>query len=329
MADIFIMGAGGFGTALAVMLSNSGHKVSLWGHNSEHQKLLAQTRTNEKLLKGITIPQDIKIVDNTDGIENAQFIFIATPTFAVRETARMLNGKISKDSIIVSVSKGLEKDSLKLLNQVIEEELPHNDEVCLSGPSHAEEISKGLVTVMVAASKNHEAAKKVQSLTEGTATRIYWSDDIIGVQLGGALKNIIAFASGIVDGLCLGDNTKAALMTRGLAEISRLGERMGAKSETFMGIAGVGDLIVTCCSLHSRNHRCGVYVGEGLSCKDAVEKVGMVVEGITATRCACQLSKHLSVEMPIAFAINDVIEGKMTAEEGVSLLLGRPLKKEE
>lgn len=328
MADIFIMGAGGFGSALAVMLSHSSHRVSLWGHNSEHQKELREKRTNERLLKGVVLPKDINIVESIDGIENAEFVFIATPTFAVRDTARLLRGKISPSAVVVSVSKGMEKGSLKLLSEVLQEEIPENPHVFLSGPSHAEEIAKGAVTVMVAASLDHASARQVQELTEGSNIRIYWSDDVKGVQLGGALKNIIAFAAGVCDGLKLGDNPKAALMTRGLAEISRLGVKMGAKGDTFMGIAGVGDLIVTCCSPHSRNHRCGVFVGEGMSCKDAVEKVGMVVEGITATKCACALADRYNVEMPIAKTIQSVIDGKINAKEAIALLLERPLKKE-
>ena len=329
MAKIFIMGAGGFGSALACMLASSGHDVSLWGHNREHQKELREKRTNDKLLKGVILNESIKVVDELEGIEKADFAFIATPTFAVRDTAKLLKGRIPSEVVIVSVSKGMEKDSLKLLSEVLDEELPENPHVFLSGPSHAEEIARGAVTVMVAASCDHKSAQRVQELTEGSNIRIYWSDDVKGVQLGGALKNIIAFASGVSDGLNLGDNTKAALMTRGLAEISRLGVKMGARGDTFMGIAGVGDLIVTCCSQHSRNHRCGVFVGEGMSCVEAVQKVGMVVEGITATKCACRLAEKYGVEMPIANAIEQVIDGKMTAKEGIAMLLDRPLKKEE
>ena len=328
MAKIFIMGAGGFGSALAVMLANSCHNVFLWGHNSDHQKELREKRTNDKLLKGVILPDNISVVDALDGIESAEFIFIATPTFAVRDTAKLLKGRISSSAVIVSVSKGMEKDTLKLLSEVLEEEIPENPHVFLSGPSHAEEIARGAVTVMVAASLDHQSAQRVQELTEGSNIRIYWSDDVKGVQLGGALKNIIAFAAGVCDGLKLGDNPKAALMTRGLAEISRLGVKMGARGDTFMGIAGVGDLIVTCCSCHSRNHRCGVFVGEGMSCGDAVEKVGMVVEGITATKCACALADKYDVDMPIAKTIQRVIDGEINAKEGIALLLERPLKKE-
>ena len=328
MAKLYIMGCGGFGTALAVMFSNVGHDVTLWGWMKSENDELRKHRENIPLLKGVHIPDDVKIVDDIDGIEEADVVFIATPSIGVRGAAERLKGRLSPDTVVACVSKGFEPKTLKPLFKVIEEELPNQPVVVLSGPSHAEEVSKGVPTTIVAAGECVLHAQKVQDLTANTHVRIYTSDDRLGVQLGGALKNVIAFSAGILDGMGMGDNTKAALMTRGLTEIARLAEAMGARPETLWGLAGMGDLIVTCCSLPSRNRRCGVYVGEGLSVDEAVKKVGMTVEGITATVCAYELAQKYDVDMPITTQIYRAIQGECTARDALKVLLARPLKHE-
>ncbi len=328
MAKLYVMGCGGFGTALSVMFSGAGHDVTLWGWMKSENDALREHRENIPLLKGVHIPEAIRIVDTVDGVEEADAVIIATPTVGVRGTAKLLKDKLSPDTVVACVSKGLEPGTLKPLFQVIEEELPGRQVVVLSGPSHAEEVSRGVPTTIVAAGSTAEAAQRVQDLTANTHVRIYTSDDRLGVQLGGALKNVIAFAAGIVDGMGMGDNTKAALMTRGLTEIARLAVAMGARAETLWGLSGMGDLIVTCCSVHSRNRRCGVYVGEGLTVPAAVEKVGMTVEGITATLCAYELAQKMGVEMPITAQIYRVIQGETNARAAVQALLGRPLRHE-
>lgn len=328
MAKLMIMGAGGMGTALAVAFSQMGHQVWLWGWSAEENAAIRAARENVPLLRGIKIPEAVEIVDTAEAAACCDLALIATPTIGVRGAARTLRGVLPAGRPVACTSKGLEPKALLPLHEVAAQELPGHPFVALSGPSHAEELSRGIPTVLAAASHSLAAAQQVQELTEGTHIRIYTNDDLMGVELGGALKNVIAFASGVIDGMGYGDNTKAALMTRGLTEIARLGTRMGARAETFAGLAGVGDLIVTCCSQHSRNHRCGVYVGEGLTVKEAVAKVGMTVEGVTAALCAHELAEKLGVEMPITEQIYRLIEGEVTARQAVAALLGRPQRHE-
>ena len=280
MADVFILGMGGFGTALAVMLDRAGHRVSIWGRDTQKNNTIRLQRENKSLLPGVIIPSTVSIVDDLSGIGACETVILAVPSAGVRQTAQRLQGLLRPDCIVACVAKGFEQSTLKTMLQVIAEELPHHTGVMISGPSHAEEVARGIPTALVAASCDLEAARKVQDMTEGTHVRMYTSDDVQGVQLGGALKNVIAFAMGIVEGLGLGDNTKAALMTRGLTEITRLSTAMGARPETLAGLAGVGDLVVTCFSEHSRNRRCGILVGKGTPVKQAVEQVGMTVEEI-------------------------------------------------
>ena len=328
MAKLLILGAGGMGTALAVAFCNMGHRVSLWGHNPCHNELLRQKRENERLLKGIKIPEAVEVTDGIDAAALADAVIIATPSSALRQTLGRIRGVIREGVPVVCTSKGFEVETLLPLHEVSGQELPGNPFVALTGPSHAEELSRGIPTVLLAASHSHEAAETVQRLAQNSHIRIYTGSDVIGAEMGGALKNVIAFAAGIVDGMGGGDNTKAALMTRGLTEISRLGISMGACADTFGGISGVGDLIVTCCSVHSRNRRCGFYVGEGATVSQAVEKVGMTVEGITASICAYRLALRHGVEMPITQQIYRLIEGEINADTAVEELLGRPLKRE-
>lgn len=325
MAELTILGAGGMGTALAAAFSNMGHAVTLWGHRPEQNAVLREKRENERLLKGIAIPQAVTIADNIDCVSKSDAVIIAVPSSAVRETLERAAPFIRAGIPIGCVSKGLEKGSLLLLHEVARQVLPENPFVALSGPSHAEELARGVPTVLVAASEAPHAAEYMSRLAEGSNIRIYMGDDIVGAEIGGALKNVIAFAAGIMDGMGGGDNAKAALMTRGLSEIARLGVKMGAKRETFAGASGVGDLIVTCCSMHSRNRRCGIYVGEGMTVSQAVEKVGMTVEGITAALCAGQLAKKAGVELPITEQVCRIIEGETTARDALSRLMSRPV----
>lgn len=328
MAKVFVLGAGGMGTALASELSRLGHKTQLWGHNPAHNAVLREKRENERLLKGIAIPEQVDITDSVEGAADAGVIIVATPSAALRETLERIAPVVKAGVPVACVSKGLEEKTLLPLHEVAEQVLPGDPFAALSGPSHAEELARGVPTVLVAASKSRQAAHKISRLTEGSRIRIYTGDDIIGAEIGGALKNVIAFAAGIMDGMGGGDNAKAALMTRGLTEIARLGVKMGARSETFAGVSGIGDLIVTCCSMHSRNRRCGIYVGEGLTVAEAVEKVGMTVEGITAAKCAWRLSQKLGVEMPITEQVYRVINGETTARQALEELMSRPLKAE-
>ncbi|PWM21154.1 MAG: glycerol-3-phosphate dehydrogenase [Oscillospiraceae bacterium] len=328
MAKLIIMGAGGMGTALAVALDKMGHQVWLWGWSAEENAAIRTARENVPLLKGVKIPESIEIVDDAAPAADCDFAIIATPTIGVRGAAKTLRKVYPAGRPVVCTSKGLEPGTLLPLHETVGQELPDHPFVALSGPSHAEELSRGIPTVLAAASTSRTAAEQVQELTAGTHIRIYTNDDLMGVELGGALKNVIAFASGIIDGMGYGDNTKAALMTRGLTEIARLGVRMGARTETFAGLAGVGDLIVTCCSQHSRNHRCGVFVGQGMTVPEAINRVGMTVEGVTAALCAHELAEKLGVEMPITEQIYRLIQGEVTAAQAAAALLGRPLRHE-
>ncbi len=328
MANILILGSGGFGAALAVMLHKSGHQVSMW---SKFQQELDEIRLygeHRRLLPGIPIDTAIRLTSGLEDAAQAELAIIAVPSFAVRETARALAPRLGKDTVVANVGKGFEEKTLLRLSQVIREEIPENDIVVLSGPSHAEEIARNVPTTIVAACANRAGAEYVQDLLMNTNLRVYVSDDMVGVELGGALKNIIAICAGVCDGLGLGDNTKAALMTRGLAEIARLGAAMGAQAETFAGLTGMGDLIVTCTSMHSRNRRAGIFLGQGLSPEEALSRVGMTVEGIIADRAAYALAQRYGVEMPIVEQLYQVITQGKEVRQALADLMGRPRRHE-
>ena len=297
MPKISVLGSGGWGIALAISAFNSGNDVSLWSPFREEVSLLLEKRTNEKLLKDIRIPDGVKITDDISCVKGDTLTIIATPSIAVREVCDRLKNQ-SDFGIIVNVSKGFEKGSLKRLSEVINEVLPDSPVVALTGPSHAEEVARGIPTSIVAASDSLPAAEAVQNIMSSDCLRIYTSGDIIGAELGGALKNVIAVAAGFCDGFGLGDNTKAAMITRGLAEMSRLGVCMGAKEYTFAGLTGIGDLVVTCTSQHSRNNRFGFKVGSGIPIKQALEEVG-TVEGYYAAQMAHELAVKYNIELPI------------------------------
>lgn len=326
MAKITVLGSGGWGMALALSAYNNGNKVALWSPFKEEVELLRNRRTNEKLLNGVMLPSEIEITDDMSVVEGDAVTIIATPSIAVREVAKKLS-KYNDFGIVVNVSKGLEKDSLKRLSQVIRDELPKASIAVLSGPSHAEEVARSIPTSLVSASDSMPIAEAVQSIISTEFLRVYTSDDLVGVELGGALKNVIAIAAGGCDGLGLGDNTKAALITRGLAEMARLGVIMGAKEHTFSGLSGIGDLVVTCTSKHSRNNRFGFKVGSGVPVKDALSEVG-TVEGYYAADMAYSLSKRYAIEMPIISECYKIMYENKDVKKALLDLLNRPNRSE-
>jgi len=326
MVKVTVLGSGGWGIALALSAYKNGCKVALWSPFPEEVELLREKRTNEKLLKGIFLPQDIEITDDMSVVEGDTLTIIATPSTAVRSVAQKL--KNYKDfGIVINVSKGLEKDSLKRLSEVISEELPEIPLVILSGPSHAEEVARNVPTSLVAASKSLPASQAVQNILSSDSLRVYTSGDLVGVELGGALKNVIAIAAGVCEGLKLGDNTRAALITRGLAEMCRLGVCMGAKETTFSGLTGLGDLIVTCTSQHSRNNRFGFKVGSGESVESALKEVG-TVEGYFASEMSYELAKKYNIDMPIISECYAILYENKNVKTALYDLMSRPGRSE-
>ncbi len=324
MANITVLGAGGFGTALAVMCEKIGHTVTLWSPFSDEIKTIKKDGENKKLLPDILVPESINLTTDETCVKNAELVIFAVPSFAVKQTAVRIKSHIPSSAIVVNVAKGFEGESGKLLSQVLCEELPQNSITVLTGPSHAEEVAKEIPTSVLCVSENNEASKKVQDLLMTNFLRIYLSDDVLGAQLGGALKNVIALAAGICDGLKFGDNSKAALITRGIAEISRLGQAMGARRDTFAGLSGIGDLIVTCTSMHSRNRRMGILVGSGKDTNTALEEIGMTVEGYYACKIAYNLSQKYNVDMPIVSAAHAILFEGANAREAALSLMQRP-----
>ena len=328
MSKITVLGSGGWGTAVAVMLSKNNHDVSLWSLFDEEIQTLKKDNENKKLLKGIVIPKNINLTSDINCVNGADLIILAVPSFATRSTAKLLAPVISKDKLIVNLAKGLEENTLLRLSEVIKEELPHNTVSVLSGPSHAEEVGKGIPSANVIACKNLDCAQYIQEIIGNVSFRVYTSEDVIGAELGGALKNVIALAAGISDGMGFGDNTKAALMTRGITEMLRLGVYLGALPQTFAGLTGFGDLIVTCTSVHSRNRRFGVLIGSGKSAADALKEVNMTVEGYKTTAAAYNLAKSANVEMPIVNEIYNVLYKNKDPRKAIKDLMSRKLKNE-
>ena len=308
---IAVLGSGGWGTALALVLLENGHDVTLWSYTAEESAVLRETGENP-MLKGVPLPKELKLTSDLECVKGCGAVVLATPSFAVRTTARAAAPLLDPGAVLVSVSKGIEKDTSLTLTDAIEQEVGDAHAiVALSGPSHAEEVGRHIPTVVVSASKDRSAAEQVQDLFMNERFRVYASDDVVGVELGAALKNVIALCAGISDGMGYGDNTKAALMTRGLTEIARLGVAMGGRRETFAGLSGVGDLIVTCTSMHSRNRRCGILIGKGTPTDLAVKEIGAVVEGYYAAANARTLAQKVGVEMPITEGAYQVLyEGK-------------------
>jgi glycerol-3-phosphate dehydrogenase (NAD(P)+) len=328
LAAITILGAGGFGLALAVLFDSQGHKIKVWSPIEAEINEIAATRENKRKLPGIKIPESINITCDISAVENAEVVITGVPTFAVRDTLKKAKPFFGEKTVLVNTSKGLESGSLKRMSEIAEEIIPATPFVVLSGPSHAEEVAKNVPTAVVAASQNKDAARFIQNVLTNDYFRIYYSDDVIGCELGGALKNVIALSSGICDGLGVGDNTKAALMTRGITEIARLGVSLGADESTFAGLTGIGDLIVTCTSMHSRNRRAGILIGQGVKPEEAVEKIG-TVEGFSCAQAAYELSKRVGINMPITEQCYNILSGGVSPAESLKALMGRPTKREK
>ena len=322
MASIGVIGAGTWGTALAVLLHNNGHQTAIWSAFPEETEEMTKTRRHKNLPE-ITIPEEIFLTaDLEEAMACKDVLIMAVPSVFVRSTAARMKPFLKKGQLVVDVAKGIEEGTLKTLSQVIEEELPEAETAILSGPSHAEEVSRGLPTTCVVGAHRKETAEYLQSVFMSPVFRVYTSPDMIGIEVGAALKNVIALAAGIADGLGYGDNTKAALITRGIAEITRLGMKMGGKEQTFVGLSGIGDLIVTCASMHSRNRRAGILIGKGYTMDEAMKEVQMVVEGVYSAKAAKALAEAYGEDMPIVEQINQVLfEGKPAKDAVGDLML--------
>lgn len=324
---IAVIGSGGWGTALAIMLAKTGQDVTIWSFDDKEYERLYNDRENRAYLPGVLFPEGLKCTNDLSVAKGAEIVVMAVPSFAVRATARKLSEYITDGQIVLSVSKGIEKETSKRLSEIIEEEIAAKCDVAvLSGPSHAEEVGRGVPTAIIATSRSKKAAETVQDAFMNENFRVYITDDIVGVELGAALKNVMALAAGICDGLGLGDNTKAALMTRGLAEMVRLGVALGGKEETFAGLAGLGDLIVTCMSMHSRNRRAGILIGQGTPTDKALEKIGAVVEGYYATQSAMELANRVGIEMPITGEVYKMLFEGADPRESLYTLMTRDKK---
>ncbi|MBE6063209.1 MAG: NAD(P)H-dependent glycerol-3-phosphate dehydrogenase [Clostridium butyricum] len=328
MSRVTFLGGGSFGSALAVLLAEKDNIVSIYNRDKKVVDEINIKRTNEKYMRNLIIPKNVTAFsDILKAVEGADYIVLSVPSHVIRSMCRSIKGKIPKDIPIISIAKGIEEDSDKRLSQVIKEELD-NPVVVLSGPSHAEEIAMKLPTTLVSTSEKMKYAYDVQDLFMTPNLRVYTNDDIIGVEVGGAVKNIIALAAGILDGLGYGDNTKAALMTRGMKEISRIGIALGGRTETFYGLTGMGDLIVTCTSMHSRNRRAGFLIGKGKNLSEALEEVGMVVEGVKACRAFYQLKEKMGVSMPITDGLYKGLFENKKPKEIIDNLMIRDKKSE-
>lgn len=304
---VTVLGSGGWGTALSLVLIENGHDVSLWSHRRETAEKLRQSRESTKL-KGVKLPDALKLTDDLMSLPESEMVVFATPSFAVRETARKAAPFLRQGAVLVSVTKGIEPGTGYRMTEIITQETGGSCKVvALSGPSHAEEVSRQMPTGVVSACVDLAAAEFVQDAFMNPNFRVYTNTDIVGVELGGALKNVIAMCCGVTDGMGLGDNTKALMMTRGMTEMARLGVALGGRSETFAGLSGMGDLIVTCTSMHSRNRRAGILVGMGCTAEEAMEQVGAVVEGYYAAKSAIELAAKAGVEMPICRSAYQVL----------------------
>lgn len=323
MEKIGIIGSGSWGIALAVLLYNNGHEVTVWSALPEEISEMKTTHRHHTL-PDLVLPDDMFFTENLEEAMNGRDLLVtAVPSVYVRSTAKKMNPFCRYGQVVVNVAKGIEEATLMTLSEILEEELPMADVAVLSGPSHAEEVSKSLPTTCVVGARTRKTAEYIQGIFMHEVFRVYTSPDIQGIELGGSLKNVIALAAGIADGLGYGDNTKAALITRGIAEISRLGTAMGGKFQTFCGLSGIGDLIVTCASMHSRNRRAGILIGQGMTMEEATEEVKMVVEGIYSAKAALALSEKYGVSMPIVEQVNAVLFNNKPASEAVKDLMLR------
>ncbi len=308
MADISIIGAGSWGIALAVLLHKNGHHVTVWSVIEAEIRMLQKEREHKDKLPGVKLPEDMVFTtDLEQAVKGAEALVLAVPSPYTRSTSHSMASLVKEGQVIVNVAKGIEEKTLLTLSQIIEEEIPQANVAVLSGPSHAEEVGRGIPTTIVVGAKDKETAEYLQNIFMNEVFRVYISPDVLGIELGAALKNVVALAAGIADGLGYGDNTKAALITRGITEIARLGVAMGGRFETFCGLTGIGDLIVTCASMHSRNRRAGILIGQGYTMKQAMDEVKMVVEGVYSAKAAMGLAKKFDVQLPIIEQVNAVL----------------------
>lgn len=322
MAKVSVLGGGSWGIALAVVLHKNGNEVTVWSA-LEAEITMLQEKHEHKMLPGVILPDDMKFtLDEKEAVEGKDLLVMAVASSYTRKTAHQLSRLVAPGQKIVNVAKGIEEHTLMTLSEIIEQEIPQADVAVLSGPSHAEEVSRGLPTTIVVGAKSKATAEYIQNLFMNEVFRVYISPDILGIELGGSLKNVVALAAGIADGLGYGDNSKAALITRGITEIARLGTAMGGKFETFCGLTGIGDLIVTCASMHSRNRRAGILIGQGKTYKEAMEEVQMVVEGVYSAKAAMELAAKYHVQLPIIEQVNAVLfEGKSPDQAVKELML--------
>ena len=326
---VAVLGGGSWGTALAALMAKKGIDTHMWVRSQIQAKEINEQRTNSKYLQGISLPKNLNVsIDWESTVGGSDVIVLAVPTQSVRSLLETIRDKVTGEQVIVNVAKGIENSTMMRISQIVEEYLPDNKFAVLSGPSHAEEVALDIPTTVVSASANKEVAEYIQDLFSSPNFRVYTNPDVAGVELGGALKNIIALGAGISDGLGYGDNTKAALMTRGMHEMSRFGVALGSDPDTFSGLSGMGDLIVTCTSMHSRNRRAGILIGKGLSMEEATEQVGMVVEGIKTAKSTYELANKLGIEMPITRELYNVLYNGADVKESVGNLMGRSKKHE-
>lgn len=329
MKKVGIIGAGSWGTALSVLLNSNGHQVTVWSVIEQEIQMLKEEHEHKEKLPGVMLSEDICFTtDLQKAIQGKDLLVLAVPSPYTRGTSQKMREFVAEGQIIVNVAKGIEENTMKTLSAIIEEEIPQAVVTVLSGPSHAEEVGRGLPTTCVVGAKEETTAAYIQEIFMNNVFRVYTSDDILGIELGGALKNVIALAAGVADGLGYGDNIKAALITRGISEISRLGVAMGGKKETFGGLTGIGDLIVTCASMHSRNRRAGILIGKGYSMEEAMKEVNMIVEGVYSAKAALQLSEKYKVELPIIEQVAAVLFEGANPKEAVDALMGREKKSE-
>lgn len=329
MSKVTVLGGGGWAIALAKVLYENGNDITIWSAVEREVESLQKDRENQVSLPGIIIPDEIKITGDLDEcVTDVDVIIMAVASSYVRSTAKALQGKVKDGQIIVDVAKGIEDDTFNTMTEIIADELPDSDPVVLSGPSHAEEVARRIPTSVVIGAKKEDTAEYVQKLFANEYFRVYRSPDMKSIELGGSLKNVIALAAGVIDGLGFGDNTEAALMTRGISEITRLGIEMGGHRRTFYGLSGMGDLIVTCASKHSRNRRAGVLIGQGYSLEEAIKEVNMVVEGAVSAKAALALSKKYNVDAPIIEAVNRVLFEGMEPLDAMKELMNRRLTNE-
>lgn len=325
-AEIVVLGDGGWGTTVAILLAGKGYEVTLWGAFPEHINILARERVNKKFLPGVKLPDSVRFEHDIQKLPGDALYVVAVPSKYLRKTMSLFKGKIT--GRVVSLTKGIETDTLLRPSQILGEVLGSVDIAVLSGPTVSFEVARNMPATAIAASENEAFAKEIQNIFTSTTFRAYTSEDVLGVELGGALKNVIAIAAGISDGMGFGVNTKAAILTRGLAEIVRLGAAMGAEKTTFFGLSGLGDLATTCMSAHSRNRQVGERIGKGEKLKSVLGQTEMVAEGITTTKSAYSLSGKLKMEMPITEKIYEVIYNGKDPGQAVRELMGRSLKAE-